>query len=129
MSGSLNSRWVVQVSLTIINIIGFLVFLRGFSIQSCTSGVQLISRFNEISISDQYGNPQFNKFILMVVDAMRSDFVSVTDQISCFAPIDKPRSRLTIYCLFQSTNSDITTFKRYHHRRYTKLFRRDFKCR
>ena len=52
---------------------------------------------------------------------MRSDFVSVTDQISCFAPIDKPRSRLTIYCLFQSTNSDITTFKRYHHRRYTKL--------
>lgn len=75
MSGSLNSRWVVQVSLTIINIIGFLVFLRGFFPSKVVlPGFNSFQDSTKSPFSDQYGNPQFNKFILMVVDAMRSDF-------------------------------------------------------
>ncbi|EMG47766.1 GPI7 GPI ethanolamine phosphate transferase 2 [Candida maltosa Xu316] len=73
MVQSYASKWVAQVSLTLINVLGLLIFLRGFF----PSKVVLpgYSTFQDASTPSPFGTkPQFNKFILMVVDAMRSDF-------------------------------------------------------
>ncbi|RLV94377.1 GPI ethanolamine phosphate transferase 2 [Spathaspora sp. JA1] len=73
MFKSVTFRWIVQIVLTSLNVVGILLFFRGFF----PSKVVLPghNEFTDISpflINGQ--QPQFTKFILMVVDAMRSDF-------------------------------------------------------
>ncbi|RCK60409.1 GPI ethanolamine phosphate transferase 2 [Candida viswanathii] len=75
MAKSFASKWIVQASLTLINLLGLIIFLRGFF----PSKVVLpgYSTFEDAAKSpflNPRGRPQFNRFILMVVDAMRSDF-------------------------------------------------------
>lgn len=76
MYKSFASKWVIQVSLTLLNLVGLLIFLRGFF----PSKIVLpgFSTFEDATkspfLNPVNNKPHFNKFILMVVDAMRSDF-------------------------------------------------------
>ncbi|EGW35075.1 major facilitator superfamily protein [Spathaspora passalidarum NRRL Y-27907] len=72
MLKSITFRWIVQIILTVLNIVGLLLFFRGFF----PSKVVLPghNEFSSVSPFLNRGKPQFSKFVLMVVDAMRSDF-------------------------------------------------------
>ena len=76
MAKSFASKWIIQVSLTLLNLVGLLIFLRGFFPSKIVlPGYNVFENENRSPFLNPSNNkPQFNKFILMVVDAMRSDF-------------------------------------------------------
>ncbi|CAK9438417.1 uncharacterized protein LODBEIA_P26410 [Lodderomyces beijingensis] len=77
MLQTLNLKWVGFLILCFSNIAGYLLFLRGFFPSKVVlPGFNTFSQGNSSTspFLDENGKPHFNKFILMVVDAMRSDF-------------------------------------------------------
>ncbi|CAI5757925.1 unnamed protein product [Candida verbasci] len=73
MFKSITLRWITQIIIVLCNLIGLVIFLRGFF----PSKIVLPGHntFSNDSNPFLYDNkPQFDKFILMVVDALRSDF-------------------------------------------------------
>ncbi|CUM65791.1 uncharacterized protein PRCAT00003439001 [Priceomyces carsonii] len=73
MAIRLYNSWSVYAVVLIIHAVGLLIFLRGFF----PSKVVLpgFSEFESTSPFLEHGDAQFDKFVLMVVDAMRSDFM------------------------------------------------------
>ncbi|KAG7660734.1 LAS21 [[Candida] subhashii] len=74
MLRSITLRWFIQIVITLLNIGGLLIFLRGFF-----PAKTVLPGYNEFTTTApspflHNGKPQFDKVIVMVVDAMRSDF-------------------------------------------------------
>ncbi|KAI5955835.1 LAS21 [Candida jiufengensis] len=76
MLKSLTLKWTVYLILLITNLTGFIIFLRGFFPSKVVlPGLNTFSQDdNKSPFLNQKNQPQFDKIILMVVDAMRSDF-------------------------------------------------------
>ncbi|WLF78026.1 major facilitator super transporter protein [Lodderomyces elongisporus] len=75
MLSSLTSRWFIYWVVSIANIVGYLLFLRGyFPSKVVLPGSNTFTSGSVSPFLDLNGQPKFERFILMVVDAMRSDF-------------------------------------------------------
>lgn len=67
------SGWPAQIALTLAHVIALVVFLRGFfPTKVVIPGASLFEGESPFTASS---GPQFNKVVIMVVDAMRSDFL------------------------------------------------------
>ncbi|ODV80933.1 major facilitator superfamily protein [Suhomyces tanzawaensis NRRL Y-17324] len=83
MFTSIRARWTLQTVLLATHVVGLLLFLKGFFPSkvvlpgfSTFEGESpfAITTHSKLGWKSEHNKPQFDRFILMVVDAMRSDF-------------------------------------------------------